>query len=79
MRAGLVALFEELLKRKMDQAAIFVQKHVRGFVKRRQFLRMKRDAVTIQCRIRRLLAMQLLKVSLFVELFRALFLEECRF
>lgn len=60
LRAGLVALFEELLKRKMEQAAILVQKHVRGFVKRRQFLRMKRDAADIQSLIRRLLARHLL-------------------
>ena len=60
LRAGLVALFEELLKRKLDEAAIRIQKYVRSFVKRRQFLRVKRDAVTIQCRARRMLARVLL-------------------
>lgn len=61
LRAGLVALFEELLKRKLDEAAIVIQKHVRSLVKRKQFLRMKRNSVAIQCRIRRFLARQLLE------------------
>lgn len=63
LRAGLVALFEQRLKEKLERAAIKLQKHIRGFVKRKQFLRMKRDAVTIQCRVRRLLAQHLLKVK----------------
>ena len=60
LRAGLVALFEELLKRKLDEAAIMIQKHFLAWVKRKQFLRIKRNVVVIQCRARRLMAKILL-------------------
>lgn len=58
LRAGLVALFEELLKRKLDEAAIRIQRRVRGWVRRRVFVRMRRNATAIQCLVRKYLAWQ---------------------
>jgi myosin-5 len=51
LRAGLVALFEELLKRKLDEAAIEIQRRMLGWLRRTQFLRIRQYAVDIQVNV----------------------------
>ncbi|XP_045385447.1 unconventional myosin-Vc isoform X4 [Lemur catta] len=47
-RAGQVAYLEKLRLDKLRQSCIMIQKHIRGWLQRRKFLRERRAAVTIQ-------------------------------
>lgn len=47
-RAGQVAYLEKLRLDKLRQSCIVIQKHVRGWLQRRKFLRERQAALTIQ-------------------------------
>ena len=58
-RAGQVAYLEKLRSDRMRSAAVKIQARVRGWLKRKRFLRLRRGTVIAQCLIRRNIAQKL--------------------
>ena len=55
-RAGQVAYLERLRSRRQHEASVCVQRHMRGWVCRRWYGRLREATVTVQARARGLLA-----------------------
>ncbi len=50
LRAGQMASLDKLRTELMNRSAITIQRHVQGFIKRRQYARTRRAAITLQVR-----------------------------
>jgi myosin-5 len=62
-QAGQVAYLEKLRSEKLKVCGIIIQKHIRGWLARSKYLRIKKTVLLIQRRARGLLARHLLKVK----------------
>lgn len=62
-QAGQVAYLEKLRSEKLKVCGIMIQKHIRGWLARSKYLRIKRSVLLMQQRGRGLLARRLLKVK----------------
>jgi len=62
-QAGQVAYLEKLRSEKLKVCGIMIQKHIRGWLARCKYLRIKRSVLLVQQRARGLLARRLLKVK----------------
>lgn len=60
-QAGQVAYLEKLRSEKLKACGIMIQKHVRGWLARSKYIKIKRSTLLLQCQARGLLARRLLK------------------
>ena len=58
-QAGQVAYLEKLRSEKLKACGIMIQKHIRGWLARAKYIKIKKSVVLIQCRARALMARRL--------------------
>ena len=62
-QAGQVAYLEKLRSEKLKACGIMIQKHVRGWLGRSKYIKIKRSTLLLQCQARGILARRLLKLK----------------